>query len=155
MEEHFADAIGVEEMAAVAGVSVRSVQATFRRLRGCSPMEALTRLRLERARRMLNSAGPETRVTGVATECGFFHFGRFARQYRQLFGEPPSATLLRAAGERSPGPGARVLIAQLGIPFTDLSGLVRPGSADDLAIWRWSDSDRLLGEPVEKQSAGL
>ena len=74
MEEHFADAIGVEEMAAVAGVSVRSVQATFRRLRGCSPMEALTRLRLERARRMLNSAGPETRVTGVATECGIFPF---------------------------------------------------------------------------------
>ena len=46
-------------------------------------------------------------------------------------------------------------LRQLGIPFTDLSGLVRPGSADDLAIWRWSDSDRLLGEPVEKQSAGL
>ena len=96
MEEHFADAIGVEEMAAVAGVSVRSVQATFRRLRGCSPMEALTRLRLQRARRLLQGAGPEARVTVVATECGFFHFGRFAQQYRKVFGEPPSATLLRA-----------------------------------------------------------
>ena len=49
----------------------------------------------------------------------------------------------------------RRLLDELGIPFTDLSGLVRPGSADDLVIWRRSDSDRLLGKPVEKQSAGL
>ena len=111
MEEHFADAIGVEEMAAVAGVSVRSVQATFRRLRGCSPMEALARLRLDRACRMLRSAGPEMRVTDVATECGFFHFGRFAQQYRQRFGEPPSATLLRATDQRSLRHGGPVPIA--------------------------------------------
>ncbi|MFO1153311.1 MAG: helix-turn-helix domain-containing protein [Rhodospirillales bacterium] len=98
MEAHFADPIGVEEMAAVAGVSVRSVQAAFRRIRGCSPMEALICLRLDRAHELLKTAGPDVRVTDVATECGFFHFGRFAQQYRKRFGEPPSATLLRAAG---------------------------------------------------------
>ncbi len=69
------------------------------------------------------------------------------------------APLLLIGGWATPrqtvGLSAPFILAQLGIPFTDLSGLVRPGSADDLAIWRWSDSDRLLGEPVEKQSAGL
>ncbi len=42
-----------------------------------------------------------------------------------------------------------------GIPFTDLAGLVRTSSADDRVIWRRCDRDRLLGEPVEEQPAGL
>jgi hypothetical protein len=29
----------------------------------------------------------------VASRWGFMHFGRFAQQYRQLFGEAPSQTL--------------------------------------------------------------
>jgi hypothetical protein len=44
---------------------------------------------------------------------------------------------------------------EMGIPFTDLSGRVRTSSADDRVIWRRSHSDRLLGEPVEEQAAGL
>ena len=44
---------------------------------------------------------------------------------------------------------------QMGIPFTDLSGLVRMSGADDRVIWRRSDSDRLLGESVEEQPASL
>lgn len=43
----------------------------------------------------------------------------------------------------------------MGIPFTDLSGLFGTSSADDRVIWRRCDSDRLLGEPVEEQPAGL
>ena len=46
-------------------------------------------------------------------------------------------------------------MAEMGIPFTDLSGLFRTSSADDRVIWRRCDSDRLLGEPVEEQPAGL
>ena len=48
-----------------------------------------------------------------------------------------------------------LVLPKMGIPFTDLYDLVRPSSADDRVIWRRSDSDRLLGEPVEEQSAGL
>ena len=44
---------------------------------------------------------------------------------------------------------------EMGIPFTDLSDRVCTSSADDRVIWRRSDSDRLLGEPVEEQPAGL
>jgi hypothetical protein len=47
------------------------------------------------------------------------------------------------------------VFVKMGIPFTDLSGRVRTSSADDRVIWRRSHSDRLLGEPVEEQAAGL
>ena len=36
----------------------------------------------------------ETTVADVATRCGFFHRGRFSKNYSALYGEPPSATLL-------------------------------------------------------------
>lgn len=95
IDAHVGDPIGIEEMAAVVGVSVRSLQVAFRRLRGISPMQALQRRRLDHAHRKLSHPEAETTVTTVAIDCGFFHFGRFSVRYRQAFGESPSATLAR------------------------------------------------------------
>ena len=96
MDANFSDAVTVDDLAEVAGVGVRSLQNAFRRLRGCTPMEALTRRRLNAAREALGAAPPHATVTQVAADCGFFHFGRFAEYYRRSFGETPSATLSRA-----------------------------------------------------------
>ena len=50
------------------------------------------------ARRELRDASPgSTTVTRVATRWGFTELGRFAGEYRAMFGELPSETL---AGER-------------------------------------------------------
>jgi adenylate cyclase len=43
---------------------------------------------------LLTGAG-NISVTDVAVRAGFSHFGRFAQEYRRLFGEAPSATLRR------------------------------------------------------------
>lgn len=100
LDAHFAEPLTVDDLAAVGGVSARALQAAFRRIHGCTPMEALAARRLQAARDALQAATPATTVTQVATDCGFFHFGRFARDYRQAFGELPSATLARARRRR-------------------------------------------------------
>jgi AraC family ethanolamine operon transcriptional activator len=54
--------------------------------------------RLHGVRQALLSADPEAeRVSELAARWGFLNAGHFARDYRALFGEPPS-TSLRAAG---------------------------------------------------------
>ena len=58
------------------------------------PKQYLLLRRMTLAHRALQSANPaETTVTEVATRFGFWHFGRFAGEYRALFGEAPSVTL--------------------------------------------------------------
>jgi AraC-like DNA-binding protein len=94
IDAHYGDAVTIDDLAEVAGISVRSLQESFRRLRNCTPMEALARRRLRAACDALRT--PEATVTQVATDCGFFHLGRFASRYREVFGEAPSATLSRA-----------------------------------------------------------
>lgn len=93
IDAHSGEAIRVDDLAQVASSSVRALENAFKRFRGCTPMEAVLRRRLLRARRALQMAAPGTTVTEVATENGFFHLGRFALRYRETFGEPPSATL--------------------------------------------------------------
>jgi len=85
-------------MAAVArevGVSLRSLQLAFMEARAMGPRDVLLRMRLERARERLLSAGPLDTVTSIALDCGFAHLGRFPAAYRIAFGELPTETLSR------------------------------------------------------------
>ena len=86
----------IEAMVAVAGVSARSLFRQFRRDRGYSPADFAERVRLSRAREMLEQSGESGSVIQIALKCGFQNPGHFARDYRNSFGELPSATLQRA-----------------------------------------------------------
>ena len=82
------------DLCKVAGVSQRTLQYAFQELFGLSPMAYLTRLRLHRVRQALRTTrAPSTRVSAVALDWGFWHFGDFSRAYRECFGERPSDTL--------------------------------------------------------------
>ncbi|WP_433220222.1 AraC family transcriptional regulator [Dactylosporangium sp. CS-047395] len=85
----------VAEIATAAGVGSRGLQVAFRRHLGCTPMEYLRRVRLERVHRELRAAGPGDGVTvrETARRWGFANPGRFAAEYRALYGQPPSRTL--------------------------------------------------------------
>ena len=84
----------VADLAATAGMSVRSLQEGFRRHLGCTPMAYLQQVRLLRAHESLRLADPlRTTVAAIAYRWGFAHLGRFASAYRERFGEAPSDTL--------------------------------------------------------------
>ncbi|MEY4412785.1 MAG: hypothetical protein RIQ53_78 [Pseudomonadota bacterium] len=84
--------LSVAELVADIGVSRRSLQYAFESALGLNPVAYLRAERLNRARAALGRAGS---VTEAATRFGFWHFGRFANDYRALFGERPSETFRR------------------------------------------------------------
>ncbi len=91
---HFARPLAASEIAAAAGTSVRTLQETFQRHEGTTPMAFLRDLRLEKARLALQLADVrETSVSAVAHSCGFRHMGRFAGSYVARYGEHPGDTL--------------------------------------------------------------
>src|SRR5205807_167033 len=79
----------VADLAAVAGLSGRTLQRQFRSFLGQSPHAALRDIRFDCARRELLRASPEARVMDVALRWGFTHFGRFSIEYRRRYGETP------------------------------------------------------------------
>ncbi|MEU9166577.1 AraC family transcriptional regulator [Streptomyces sp. NPDC048420] len=94
VQELPAEPYDANRLAAIAQVSLRTLQEAFRRYVGMSPMAYVHEVRLQRVHRQLRAAAPgTTTVTDVAHAWGFVHLGRFARRYRERFGESPSQTL--------------------------------------------------------------
>lgn len=94
IEAHFDRPLTATSIAAAAEVSVRTLQESFQRHEGTTPMNHLRDLRLEKARIGLQLADPrETSVAAVAQACGFRHMGRFSGAYVAAYGEYPGDTL--------------------------------------------------------------
>ncbi|MFJ6388195.1 AraC family transcriptional regulator [Streptomyces sp. NPDC091972] len=94
VQELPAEPYDANRLAAIGQVSLRTLQEAFRKYVGMSPMAYVQEVRLQRVHRQLRAATPgTTTVTDVAHAWGFVHLGRFARRYRQRFGESPSQTL--------------------------------------------------------------
>lgn len=99
---HADEAITVERIARAAGCSIRALQIGFRRFRNMTPMSAVRRARLARARNEILHSDGSCSVIDVAMRHGFGNAGRFSDIYRQTFGEYPSETLrARAASALS------------------------------------------------------
>jgi AraC-like DNA-binding protein len=80
------------------GISARTLRLACQEQLGMSPTQYILLRRMQAVRRVLQKADPKlTSVTDVATEHGFWEFGRFAGKYRHIFGEVPSVTLKSAA----------------------------------------------------------
>lgn len=95
MRAHLDAPITNEELAALTGISLRTLYNSFRKFRGVSPMRYLRDLRMDKVREALLDADGIHNVTTVATQWGFFELGRFAAEYRRRYGESPSDTLRR------------------------------------------------------------
>jgi AraC-like DNA-binding protein len=81
-------------LAARTYVSVRGLQAAFRRHLDTSPMAYLRDVRLRRAHEALQRSDPASdTVASVASAWGFTNFGRFAAAHVARYGESPVVTL--------------------------------------------------------------
>lgn len=86
------DALSVPEIARRLDVSTRTLEYSFRDVLETTPAAYMKIVKLHGARRELCNAPHSRRVTDIAADWGFWHFGRFASDYRKLFGELPSGT---------------------------------------------------------------
>lgn len=75
-------------------ISDKTLESSFKSLFGITPKRFKYLLRLNHAHENLQLADAQTtNVSDIATKWGFSHFGRFAKDYKTLFGVLPSETL--------------------------------------------------------------
>jgi len=90
--------VTVPDLAVAVKLSQRQLERDFRNALGITPKQYLQRVRMNGARNDLRAAesGFST-VTEIGNDWGFSELGRFAVEYKTLFGESPSKTLRRPA----------------------------------------------------------
>lgn len=97
MRANLRNDIYTNELCNAAEVSERALRYAFEDLLGVSPNRYLSMLRLSTACRSLALSDASRRsVKSVALSCGLWDLSRFADNYRRVFGELPSDTLMRS-----------------------------------------------------------
>ena len=81
------------EMENASALSARSLQYSFMRRFGCSPMQWQQRERMIRVRERLFLLPPDTTVTELAYEMGFSTLSALTTLYKRHFGETPIQTI--------------------------------------------------------------
>ncbi len=88
--------VTVSELCTALNTSRRALQIGFQEVLGISPHAYIRAVSLNRVRSHLkNPDSPYTSVQDAAAAYGFWHMSQFALDYKQLFGELPSATFKR------------------------------------------------------------
>lgn len=87
IEARHSEPLGVDDLAQAAGLSRFHFSRLFRQATGLSPYQYLQRVRIDRARELLDAGG--LGVTQVALSVGFRDLARFSRAFREQFGCSP------------------------------------------------------------------
>ena len=89
---HYNETLRVEELAALATMSASSFHRHFRAVTSMTPIQFQKQIRLREARaRLLAQPGD---ITGVGFAVGYDSPSQFSREYRRMFGAPPSRDAL-------------------------------------------------------------
>ena len=93
IRQNYARRFRVEELARLSGMSVSAFHKNFQAVTAMTPIQFQKHIRLQMARLILaNNPGD---VTGVGHSVGYDSPSQFSREYRRLFGEPPSRDAAR------------------------------------------------------------
>lgn len=95
-------ALTLTEMEQISGLSRRSLQYAFQKRFGLSPMAWQQQERLHVARERLLKGAEDFSITQLSYEMGFSTPSNFTAYYGRIFGETPTATILRSR-RASPG----------------------------------------------------
>jgi len=100
------------ELCAAIGASERTLRVSCIEHLGMGPVRYLWLRRMHLVRRALIMAAPgSATVTEIATANGFWELGRFAVEYRTLFGESPSTSLRQPSREVRESHGSAFVFA--------------------------------------------
>lgn len=87
LETHFQEAIDLDHLSTIAGMSKRSFMRAFQAAMGSTPIAYLIQLRVNRAAIMLRTS--EASITEIAFQVGFNDSNYFTRQFRRQLGITP------------------------------------------------------------------
>lgn len=90
IERNFTDAIYLEDLAALAGLSVCRFVTVFRRQVGLTPHRFICHRRIGYAKRLLRDGVP---MALAASEAGFFDQSHFSRHFKNICGITPGRYL--------------------------------------------------------------
>jgi transcriptional regulator GlxA family with amidase domain len=96
IQAHYAEKMGIDDLARHACLSQRQVERRFKAAFGIGPHEFLVRTRVLTAYRALS--GTDDSISDVALRCGFYDESAFVRQFRAYFGVTPGAFRRSLAG---------------------------------------------------------
>jgi AraC-like DNA-binding protein len=88
--------VRVEQVAAAAGVTVRTLQRLFARYVGVGPKSVLARYRLHDAVATMDATGGDVVLAALAASLGWFDQAHFSRDFRDVVGVTPTAYLATA-----------------------------------------------------------
>ena len=101
LRSRFREAVRVEELAAVAQLSVSAFHRQFKALTGQTPLQYQKQLRLLEARRLMIASAFNVEAASFAV--GYESPSQFSREYARMFGAPPKrdvqAMLALAGGQ--------------------------------------------------------
>lgn len=100
LRSHFAETIRIEELAAVAQMSVTSLHRHFRIVTSLTPIQYQKQLRLQAARARLIAMRED--IAEVAFAVGYDSPSHFSREYRRMFGKPPGQDGVNLRANSSP-----------------------------------------------------
>lgn len=87
------DDFDIDHLASLCHVSTKTLYNIFNRELGITPANYIRGIKLESIHQELRQGENIRNVTEIAIRYGFTNLSRFSNQYKQLFGELPSATL--------------------------------------------------------------
>ena len=86
MNQHYADNIRIQDLLAITGFSESKLERTFQKVFQLSPLQLLTRIRIQAAMHRLQGTGS---IAEIAQACGFGDQSAFTRRFVAIVGSTP------------------------------------------------------------------